>query len=703
MHILLDFETRGTCDLKKCGADVYARDPNTDVLCAAWAVGDDHPALWIPEDDSEALDWLFHLVENGATVVCHNAAFELAIWNHVMAPRYGWPELHPEQVRCTMAMAYAVSLPGALVDVAPALGLRQRKDDKGHRIMLKLCKPRRIEDDGTIVWWDDPADYQKLYDYCRGDVEVERAVYDRLLQLSPKEQKVWQFDQRVNQRGIYVDAPAVEAAHELVAEQKKRYNAQMRELTNNAVATCDATSQLADWLRYKGVPVPNGVGKAELVEMLKADDLDGEAAAVMKLRQEAGKTSTAKLSSMLAGLGDDGRIRGTMQYHAAGTGRWGGRRIQPQNYPRQKMPERHINEVFILLRAIKENGLKCEQALQQIDVFYGPPMQVLSECLRTFIMAAPGNELIGGDFSNIEGRILAWLAGEEWKLQAFRDFDADTGHDIYKITAGGILGKHPGNVDKEERQSYGKVPELALGYGGGFGAFRSMAAIYGVDMAAAYDTVCRISPETAEYAEEAYGERGSGDKHEWIASEVVKLEWRRRHPATVAYWNALESAAMQAVIEEGRVFEAGPKGREVKFRVNGSFLWCRLPSGRVLCYPYPKIELKKTPWGAEKETVTYMGVDQQTRKWVRQKTYGGKLAENVTQACARDVLVDGMGRVEVAGYPVVLHVHDEAVCEVAEGFGSIDEFSALMSQNSAWNTGLPIAVDGWRGQRYEKR
>lgn len=700
----LDFETRGTVDLKKTGVDVYARDPTTDVLCVAWAASGGPVCLWTPDQGSgDGLLTLLGCIRGGATVVAHNAAFEAAIWNHVMVPRYGWPELPIEQMRCTMAMAYAMSLPGALVDVAPALGLHQRKDDAGHRVMLQLCKPRKIHDDGTIEWWDDLAKYETLYEYCKADVEVERAVYDRLLQLSPKEQKVWFFDHKVNQRGIYVDKPALEAAHDLVSAQKKLYNAQMRELTNNAVATCDAISQLADWLRFKNVPVPNGVSKAEIVEMLNADNLDGDAATVLRLRQEAGKTSTAKLSSMIHGLGHDGRIRGTMQYHAAGTGRWGGRRIQPQNYPRQKMDEKDITEVFAMLHATKEKGLKVSQVLKEIDVFYGPPMQVLSECLRTFIMAAPGNDLIGGDFSNIEGRTLAWLAGEEWKLDAFRAYDTGTGHDIYKITAGGILGKDPGAVDKEKRQGYGKVPELALGYGGGVEAFRSMAVIYGVDMAAAYDTICEISPTTASYAEEAYNERGSGDKREWVASEVVKLEWRRQHPAIVRYWDALEYAASNAILNEGQVYDAGPEGRAVKFRVNGSFLWCLLPSGRVLCYPYPKIQMVKTPWGAEKEGITYMGVDQQTRKWVRQKTYGGKLAENITQAVARDVLVDGMGRVEFAGYPVVLHVHDEAVCEVPRGFGSTEEFSRLMATNSTWNEGLPIAVDGWRGQRYEKR
>lgn len=698
MKIHIDFETRSTVDLKKTGVHVYAEHPTTDVLCCAYAIDDGPVVLWEPAGTQGYADDLLEAVRRGGLVYAHNAAFEIEIWNNVMVSRYGWPPLPVEQTRCTMAMAYSMSLPGALENVAPALGVDAKKDDKGHRIMLQLCKPRSYAEDGTPVWWDDPDKCERLYEYCRQDVEVERAVEKRMLPLSDREQKVWQWDQQVNARGIHVDIPSIEAADKIVAAQKDAYNEEIRTVTNNAVSTCQAVAQIADWLVYKGVPVPNGVSKPEIVEMLKIDDLPPDVARALTLRQEAGKSSTAKLTAMLHGAGDDHRVRGTMQYHAAGTGRWGGRRIQPQNYPRQKMSEADIEAVFEIF-----NSVEPETARRQIDMFYGPPMQVVSECLRTFITAGPGNELIGGDFSNIEGRMLAWLAGEEWKLEAFRDFDAGRGHDIYTLTAALILGKRPEDVTKEERQAYGKVPELALGFGGGVGAFNSMAAVYGVDMAANYDTICEAAPSDAEYALDAYEERGQGDKRYWVASEVVKLGWRKRHVAIVPYWGDLEEAACNATLNPGHVYTAGPSGRVIKYVISGSFLWCRLPSGRVLCYPYPQIKPVKTPWGATKESLTYMGVDQQTRKWVRQKTYGGKLSENVTQAAARDVLVDGMGRVEVAGYPVVMHVHDEAVCELEAGTGSTDEFSHLMSINSPWCAGLPIAVDAWRGQRYTKR
>ena len=314
--------------------------------------------------------------------------------------------------------------------------------------------------------------------------------------------------------------------------------------------------------------------------------------------------------------------------------------------------------------------MNAPRAAQHINLFHGSPMSVLSSCLRGMIRAAPGCDLLAADYANIEGRGLAWLAGEDWKLDAFRAYDAGTGPDLYKVSAHRIYGTPVADVTKDQRQ-IGKVAELACGYQGGVGAFQRMAQTY----------LVKVADELA---------------------DTIKTKWREAHPATVAYWYDLETACYAAVSTPGAVLTAGARGRQVAFRVKGSFLWCKLPSGRVLCYPYPKMKPVETPWGEIKDQVHYMHVDGLSNKWVETHTYGGKLAENVTQAICRDLLAYSIRQAEDAGYPVVLHVHDEVVAEVPKGFGSLEEFEEICARTPAWADGLPVVTEGWRGERYRK-
>ena len=314
--------------------------------------------------------------------------------------------------------------------------------------------------------------------------------------------------------------------------------------------------------------------------------------------------------------------------------------------------------------------MRAHAASERIGILYGQPMTVLSECLRGFLMAAPGKELISADFSNIEGRVLAWLAGEMWKVEAFRQFDLGNGHDIYVLGYSKSFHVAVELVVDWMRQ-IGKVQELALGFGGGKGAFQMMAKGYGI----------KVSDAQA---------------------EEIKVAWREAHPRIVLYWARLEAAAMLAIRQPGTIHVAGPADRPVKYKVSGSFLWCLLPSGRALCYPYPKVEMKMKKWGAEKDTITYMAWDSMKKRWERTETYGGSLSENVTQAVARDCLTDAMFRAEDAGFPVVLHVHDEVVCEIDKGSRELKEFEQMMGVIPAWATGLPIAAKGWCGRRYRK-
>jgi DNA polymerase len=652
-----DFETRSAVDLKACGADVYARHDSTDILCFAYAF-DDGPVELIRLGDPLPNEIKLHLLDGGI-FVAHNAAFELAIWNYVCARKYNWPKLKPEQCRCTMVMAYAMAIPGSLEKSAAAMGIDQQKDLAGQRVMMQLSQPKEVLqcEDGTPFyhWFTDPEHpekFEKLYEYCKQDIRVEQELFKRLMKLSPSEQKLWEIDQRINQRGVYVDLPAVEAAIKLVEGEKVRLDQAMREATENQVATCTASTQLKKWIISEGFET-EGVAKAHVDELLKNPALPEKIKKAVLLRQEAAKSSTAKLVAMKDGACADSRIRGLFQYHGASTGRWAGRRIQPQNFPRSKLDQTFINDFLDQLPL----GIDADE----ISLFYGSPMGVISEGLRGFLTAAPGHELLAADYSAIEARVLAWLAGEEDVLEIFR-----THGKIYEHAAAMIFGVPMEEVTKEQRQ-IGKVAVLALGYEGGKGAFQMMAKAYGV----------KVSDREA---------------------EQIKNAWRLKRWKTVKFWRDLEAAAIAAVRYPGKKYAVG----SITYLMNASFLFCQLPSKRVLCYPYPKVGEVELPWGEMKDGLSFMSENSVTRKFDREMGYGGKLAENVTQAVSRDVLAEGIIRAEERGAPVVLHVHDEIVSEVSEGSWKLEDFEALVAEQPKWAEGLPLSAEGWIGKRYRK-
>jgi DNA polymerase bacteriophage-type len=342
----LDFETRSTVDLKKTGLHVYATHPSTDVLLAGFAFDEEPVQVW--HRGERCPERLWEHISRDQEVWCHNAQFEIAINNNITSKRYGWPFLSPRQTICTMTMAYAMSLPGSLEKAAAAVGITEQKDMAGQRLMLQLAKPRDTNPEGQPIWWEDPEKLKRLADYCRQDVAVERELGKRLMRLSSSERGVWLLDQRINDRGIQVDIEVVKRAIEIVRVEKSRLDKAMHKLTRGAVVTCTATGQLTDWLKWRGVNV-EGVAKADVIDLLKEEGLPDDARQALLLRQEAAKSSTAKLEAMLHSTSADGRIRGIFQYHGAGTGRWAGRRIQPQNFPRPKLESSEIEAVFRLL------------------------------------------------------------------------------------------------------------------------------------------------------------------------------------------------------------------------------------------------------------------------------------------------------------------------------------------------------------------
>ena len=665
LHI--DFETRSIVDLKKTGVYVYAADMSTDVWCAAYAVDDEPVKLWVPGIDVDQLpngkmwdgpDEVRRAIEEGWTVVAHNANFERAIWRDVLAKRYGWPEPKLTQWRCTMAMALAMGLPGSLENAAAATGIAFQKDMDGHATMMRMARPRRPrkgENPKGIYWFDDEDRKQKLYAYCKNDVEAERALEKKLVQLRPFEQKIWWLDQIINDRGVHVDVALCQAALKVVETAADWLDAEMAKITRGWVSACTNVGEITGWLRANGCPDVDSIAKSELDALLARHDISPTVRRVLELRKEAAKASVAKIDALLRGKNDDNRARGLCQYHAASTGRWGGRRFQPHNV---KRPD--LEDVDGAIAAVGTGDANY------VQLVYDEPLAVVGDCLRGMVCAAPGRRLVAADFSNIEGRVQAWFGGEEWKLDAFRAFDAGTGHDLYKIAYARSFGIRPENVDKPQRQ-IGKVMELALGYAGGVGAFQKMAVGYGVQV--------------------------SNDK-----ADELKIAWREAHPGIVAFWYDLERAAIRAVQNPGKPTYC----RQIAFRTAGSFCWMRLPSGRAICYPYPQIVQRPTPWGEMKPCFSYMGVNSYTRKWERCEAHGGVLFNNVVQGTARDVMAEAMVRVERAGYPVILTVHDEIVCERRIGEGSLPEFQQLMTTVPEWATGLPVAAGGFESLRYKK-
>lgn len=646
----LDFETTSLCELKTAGLHRYAEDPTTRILLISYAF------------DEEEVQYVFggvppekvadHIAAGGL-VVGQNVAFEIAIINGP-GQKTGWPTIKPEQTRCTMVQSYSMNMPGSLEMGAAAYGIDQQKDMVGNKIMLKLSK----------------ASYSPTFDelcdlaiYGTQDVVVERMLEKRQVALSPSEQALWVLDQKINNRGICVDLPAVEKAIALVELEKKRLNAEMVRVTDNAVATCTALGQLKDYLTWNKVDVGDSLAKDDVSELLKDPALPSKIREVLLLRQQGSKSSTAKLKTMLSSVNFDGRIRGTLQFHGAGqTGRWAGRKLQTHNLPKGRYEVDDVEHIFTLLHTDPTGDV--------LRLSFGSVLQVISDCLRSFIIAPPGSRLFWGDFNAIEARVLAWLAGEEHVLETFRQ-----GKDIYKAAYAAAFRIRYEDVTKDQRQ-VGKVMILALGYQGGVGAMQQMSK-----------GIVKLT-----------------DKE----SNDLKARWREAHPNIVSYWHTVERQALKAILNPGQTYSAGPTDRQVSYKVKGSFLWCRLPSGRLICYPYPKVKQKETPWGEMKDAITYMGEDSDTRRWERQDAYGGLLVENITQAVARDLLAAALSRLDNEGFPIVLHVHDEVVCEIPEGSfgGNAAEIKAriesVMGEVPSWANGLPVKVSVEDGMRYAK-
>jgi len=659
----LDFETRSTVDLRKTGVRPYVEHRDTDVWLACYAIDDGPVRTWWPGAGIPP-DLLRALRDPDVTVVGHNVGFEWEVITYICGPRYGWPQIVPERLDDTAARAAVQSLPRSLDGASAAAKLPYRKDKKGRSLMLRMAKPRRVEDDGTVVWWDDPDRLARLEAYCRADVEAERALDDWLFPLSKREHKVWLLDFEINHlRGVKVDLDLAHKAREVLGLAIEDYNAELAELTGRKVRKVTNVAGVKNWLENQGLEVGDSLDKAAVSELLAQTDLSAEVRRVLEIRQEAGKSSTAKIESFISRTASDGRTYETLLYHGAGTGRWAGAGIQLHNLPRSSMKKKSVAMAIEILKS----DLPAREKVDRIEFTFGSVPQVISDCLRGFLIASNGHRFLVSDFSNIEGRGNAWNAGQTDKLELF----AANGP-IYERMGAKVFGIPIEEVTKDSLARFvGKQLELGAGYGLGDKKFDATCEGYGVKL------------------------------EEGLATASIDT-FRTTNDRIVLSWFSMEDAAFRAVENPGAIARAGVG--KVSFLCDGNrtFLICFLPCGRRLYYPWPKIQDVETPWGSIKPSITYMGINPYTKKWERIKTYGGKICENVVQAIARDVLVVSMFRLEKAGYRVVLTVHDEIVAEVPDGFGSMAEFDRLMAEPPRWAPDFPIAVEGFEAVRYRK-
>ena len=654
----LDVESRSLVDLKKAGLYKYWEHESTEILVVRWRIGDRRG------NQDDLAPFIKHVAEGGV-VTGHNIAFDRTGWNAKLARLNRWHEIKVDQSDCTMARCAALALPQSLDQAAKAAKVSIQKDDEGRRLMLRMCKPKKIVD-GVPEWRESPEEIQRLGEYCATDVEAEACMDAVLPPLTPLQRRTWILDQTINERGVMIDLQFAERALVFAQALTAKADKQIKALTGGAVTRTTQVARITDWLKSRGIPCAS-LGKGVVDDVVVTAEVlsDDVALQVIELRRASAKSSVAKYRAMIESACADHRVRGTLNYHGASTGRWAGRLIQPQNFPR-------VSEEDAV--AVEQLHSLVGYPNADLSVFFENPLEVLSKALRSAIIAAPGHRLIGGDFSNIEGRVNAWLAGEDWKVKAFADFDAGTGHDLYVLSYANAFDMDPRNVDKAQRQR-GKTMELALGYQGGKRAFQKMAANVGLS----------VSDETA---------------------DELKVAWREAHPAIRQSWYELQDAAIEAVKYKGSTVKC--LNDRIQYKVAKDILWCRLPSGRCLAYVHPFItnQVFVNEDGEEEVTdrpqVAFWGTESTTKKWCVQRLYGGRQCENFVQAIAYDLLVEGMFRVEAAGYPIVLTVHDEILAEVPDGFGSVEEFEQLMVPDVEWAAGLPIAVGAWEGKRYVK-
>lgn len=678
MNLYLDTETYSPVPIKT-GLAKYSTQ--VEVTIVTWAIDEGPAHAW----DCTATPCPPALLTAALAcdrVIAHNAQFDKRV---VTVSLPDLAKLLDGKWYCTMAQALRHGIPGGLDKLSTILRLPEDQAKiAGHDLVMLFCKPDKNGKRATSK--THPQEWRDFLKYATRDVVAMREAHRKLPKWNdtPSELALWDLDQKINERGIAVDVEFATNAMRATKGEQERLGAEVWVRTDGMLDRATQRDRLLAFLLMEyGVDLPNC--QADTIERRLDDpELPEYVKELLRLRLSASKSSTSKYRRLLEQQ-VAGRLYYLLQYCGAQrTGRWAGRNFQPHNL---KRPTLTFAEILLAIEAVNAGAE---------DVLLDDIMEAMSSAIRSALVAGPGKKLVVSDLANIEGRDLAWIAGEDWKLDAFRAYDAGTGPDLYKLAYARAFDILVELVDKDQRQ-IGKVMELALGYEGGVGAFVAMAATYGIDLT---DLAARVLPTlptgtrldaegTWEWAQRK-GRTLGLSRDVYVACEGLKRLWREAHPATTALWENAHTAAKCAITNPGREFRAG----RLVFDRKGAWLRMRLPSGRYLLYPNPKLD---------GETITYAAWNVYTKTWRHEPTYGGKLVENACQGVARDVMAEGMVLAEANGYPIVLTVHDELVTETPDEprFSEMD-LSALLAFGADWTDGLPLAAKGYESKRYRK-
>ena len=652
-RLLIDLETYSSVDISKAGAFKYVESPDFEILLLAYAWNDGPVEvldLTTIEGRLVVQDIIAGLLDPDTVKVAHNSAFERACLT-----KYLGQDLPAEEWEDTMVLAAMNGLPMSLDAAGAALQLQDQKIKEGTSLITYFCKPCKptLTNGGRTRNLPEhaPEKWERFVEYCRRDVEVEQAIYYRLkdFPVPDWERKVWALDARINERGVLVDTELAEAAIAVDEAFTAEHSAELKRLTG--LENPNSVAQLKGWLEAVGVQVDT-LNKATVADLLTTVP-DPTTRQVLTLRQQLGKTSTKKYQAMTTAACADDRVRGILQYYGAGrTGRWAGRLLQVQN-----LPQNHLDDIGVVRELVRQRGLET------LELAFDNVPDVLSQLIRTALVAKPGHTFLVVDYAAIEARVIAYLAGETWRMAVFAE-----GGDIYCSSASQMFKvpvvKH--GINGHLRQK-GKIAELACGYGGGVGALKAFGA----------------------------------DKMGLSEQEMQDIvsQWRQASPTIPAFWRAAENAAKRALRNPGQTFwvqdDHTPRAKvaaPIIYRKDANALRCKLPSGRVLTY-----------WGARLEngSIVFMGQNQTTRKWEKTDTWGGKLVENIVQAVARDCLAVSLLRLDAACYDICFHVHDEVVIEAPEG-SRWEDAAAIMGQPIDWAPGLLLRGDGYETKFYMK-
>ncbi|MHC1696014.1 MAG: DNA polymerase [Eubacteriales bacterium] len=668
-HLSIDIETFSSVDIKKSGLYKYVQSPDFQVLLFAYSL-DNTPVRIIDLAQGESIpgDVVNALFSPDVVKQAYNASFEwycLSKYFNVQPS----PEVWLSQWRCTQIHGLYCGYTAGLAATGEALGLPQDKRKLGTgaaliRTFCVPCKPSKTNGyRSRTLPHHEPEKWQLFKDYCVGDVVAEMEIERRLsaFPVSEQEQRMWELDQVINSRGVAVDLQLVDGAlavSEAVTDELRNEASDLTTLNNP-----NSVSQLLSWYEEETGQDLDNLRKDTVKALLSGDIVNEAVRRVLEIRQELAKTSVTKYAAMREAVCEDGRIRGLLQFYGANrTGRWAGRLVQVQNLP--KNHDSYINKTMDFARRCVEH-----RDVEALRIIYGNIPDTLSQLIRTAFVPAPGHTFLVADFSAIEARVIAWLAGEQWRQEVFA-----THGKIYEASASAMFGVdisliRKGNPEYELRQK-GKIAELALGYQGAVGALKKMGAL-----------------------EMGLAEEDLSD---------IKTRWRQANKRIVDLWYAVEGCALN-VMKTGQ--PSGVRGlifaREGDYSTDQDFLTVILPSGRKLFYVKPFISPNQ--WG--EDALRYSGMDQKTKKWAVVETYGGKLVENIVQAIARDCLAESISRLEAAGYPVVMHVHDECVIDLLPGVDAETELEVvcgIMGEPISWAPGLLLRADGFVTGFYRK-